>query len=479
MTYTIGLDTDGDGTIDHDLTPDVLAVSWRLGMRAPYDAVAAPTRGEITLHNADGAYGPERGTIPLHPGVNVIIQANGGETLLRAAIAHVEPESGDLGGRTCAVHLAGPEDRLQAARVLIPLLVNVRASAVLDALLDQPGLSGFSRLFDTGRSVFAYVGDTWADGVQALRAVRQVVEAERGRFFTDRQGRLVFYERGRLDTGQPVQALFANDFDALDYVYGDDLVNQVRVTVRPRAVGAAGSVLWQLESAVRIAPGECRQIRAALRDSAGNPMAGRDLIDPLAVTDYQANSAADGTGTDLTTLVTLALVSGAVGGSSVLLEACNTSSQTAYLLPGARLRGTPLYQADAMLVEALDDTSIDTYGVHALAFNLPYLVTVDEAEALAHYHLDRRKQPTGRVVTLNPNPHRRADVLPLTLFDRITVIESHTDHARDYFIIEEAHTIDHGGVRHRVTWRLEPANRGGFWQVGRGQLGSSTRLVTL
>jgi hypothetical protein len=468
--------------LDDTITPDVLSAEWRLGLERAYDAVAGPTRGQIVVRSADRRYSPEAteaAGMGLLPGRRIRVRAvDGGETitLFDGLIDQVEPAPGALGSQETVIHLTGLDAQLKAARVLIPLQVNTRADVVIFQVMLQPPLNRFETALDVGQSTFAYVGDTWSDGLPALTPIRQVTEAERGRCVVDRAGRLIFYNRDHLRDAVSVTTLDDN-FSALDYAYGRGLINQVRVLVQPRAAGAAGSTLWTLESSQAIPGGaeNTRQITARLRDANDRPIGATAVIAPVAGVDYAANTQADGSGVNVTAQVSVALTT--VNGSAVKLTVTNSHPGTVYLLAGSRLRGTPLIQGDPLLVIREDAAGMTLYGVRPLEFNLPFLVTIDEAEALARYELARRRYPVGQVetITLDRSQHEDA-ILRRTLFDRVTIRESQTGHAADYWIIAETHRIDQGGERHRCTWTLEPINPGGFWEIGVDALAIGTRL---
>ncbi len=122
--------------------------------------------------------------------------------------------------------------------------------------------------------------------------------------------------------------------------------------------------------------------------------------------------------------------------------------------------------------------SLAFYGPHSLHVDLPALNDIEQADSLARYELARRSVPRGRVtqLTLDARQHP-AQVLARTLFDRVRVQESQTGHDSDYFIVAEAHTVDLGGSRHRVSWTLESAEANHFWLLGRDALNQTTVLA--
>jgi hypothetical protein len=475
----------GDDLADA-ITVDVLALDWRLGLAKPYDSVSAPIAGRITVQTGDRRYAPEQTAFGagLAPGYKIRVRATDDSmthTLLTGWIDRVEPAAGSYSVPAATIHLRGPEDDLAAARVTGPLLAGARANTVIEQIIERSVFqSRYAFTLETGESVFAYTGDTWGDGVPAIRPIREATEAERGRFFTDRTGRLRFYNRRHLLDDVTALATFDETFAALDYGYGVGLATRVLVGLKPRTLGPAGSTLWTLAAAQRIPPDSqvapnFRLIKVRLRDANGTPMGATTVITPVATTDYTANSASDGSGANVTGNVTLETAT--VDGSAVTLRLRNSGSADAWLMPGSKLRGTPLLLADPLVIERSDAESLRAHGVHPLTFDLPHLVTADEGEALARFELARRKRPVGVARSLTISADADAEqVLSRTLFDRIRVIDGGTGHDADYFIVAEAHRIDAGGARHTVTWTLEPANPGGFWQLNRSGLGQTTRL---
>lgn len=510
ITYTVAVDLNDDGDfsdLGEAISADVLALRWRLGMARPYDTVAAPIEARITVRNRAGAYSPERSANNLAPGKPLRIQSDDGATTrthFSGFISHIEPLPGDQGRRTAILHAHGPERQLQQP-LRLPPQINVTADAVIAAALDavplrRAVLAGrwivgvqfhteldsstrlaeptISRSLETGKSTLAYVGDTWAEGIPALEAIRQVAEAERGRFFINREGAAVFYHRHHTLLESASAASFTDDMDGLAYVYGQDVVSGVQARVTPRSIGPAGTPLWTLESAQELPPRQDapREIVARFRDASGRPIGALEVAHPVRFSDYTANTREDGSGVDKTALVDVVLL--AAEASAARLRIVNRSGQRVYLLAGAALRGTPLYQGDPLSVEQHDAYSQAFYGPGTLVFDLPALTSLEEADSLARFELARRKDPRGAIRTMQINARLHpTQALARTLFDRIAISESQTGHAFDYFIIAEDHHVERGGARHSVAWLLENVGFSRFFIVGSGQLDQTTPLA--
>lgn len=506
-TYRVAINFNDDGDFSdpgEDISADVLEINWRLGFDAPYQSLAPPAYARITLSSPAALYSPEV-TAALVPGKPLRIQSDDGTTVrthFTGFISRIEPLPGDQGAKTAVIEAESADSALRTTFVRLPPQINRRAGQIIDAVLEavpllRPALNGFwilgmngnselgistaligsyPRSLADGRSTFAYAADTWAEGIPADAAVGQAAVSERGRFFADRGGQLVFYDRHHTLTAITPLAAFADDMAGLDYVYGAEVSNRVGVTVTPRSIGAANTVLWSLEAPQVIQPGEegVRQIIARYRDAEGRPQGALTVLPLLAGVDYHANTRPDGLGFDFTASLFVQMTAAAAAAITIR----NTTAIPLYLLAGAQVRGTPLVQGDPITLEQIDWTSVTFYGSRALTFEPPFLTSVEEANDLAGFELARRKDPRGVVRTMKLTG---ADVLPemlaRTLFDRITISETQTAHSADYFIIAEEHTVDLGGTRHRAEWLLESAAASAFWIIGVSELDQSTILA--
>lgn len=511
IAYLVGLDRDDDGVIDWDdpddnLSNRVIALEWRLGMARPYDDYPALTTARITLRNSDQRFSPEANSGAFQVGQMLHILSDDGLTERRHFTGHlsrVEPRPGDHGERTAVLVAVGVDAQFVEQQVRLPPQINQRADSVIGALLDAVplrrqvlkgrwvlGRSGFgeldthtrlpdspvTRTLETGKSVFSYSGDTWSDGIPASAALASVTAAERGRFFIDRDGGINFYNRHHLLLDSTSAATFADDMLALTYDYGAEVVSQVRVRLIPRYVGQPQSVLWASESPQLIAAGDVRRISVRYRDAEKRPVGALNVIPPRRGVDYQANTLADGQGSDQTAVVGIFVIEASF--SAATLEIRNTGPRAVYLLPGFQLLGQPLYQGDPVVVDMLDHEAQVFYGPRTFELNLPLLDTLEQGDQVARFELARRREAAGAVRSITLSAvHQPTQVLTRTLFDRITISETQTGHTADYFIISEAHMVTQGGLRHTVTWTLESALANTFWLLNQSRLDVSTILV--
>jgi hypothetical protein len=459
--YFIELDTDDDESYATDISSDVLKLSWRLGMAEPYDLVAALSVAEIILRNSDRTYSPEVDSqLNLGRRLRIRVQEAPAEAIRThffGRIRRIQPDTGTLGERRCTITVCGPEYDYQQTFTLLPLHVNVSVDDVLNTLFAQPPLDQIPTDFAAGVEMLSFVGEGWGNGVTAARIIGELVEAERGRFFTSRTGQAVMQNRTEAQTDPSLSATITDRAVAMDYRYGDFIANRVRVSLRQRGFGTAGSTLWTLITSQRVLPGTSRDLIVQFRDTNGQRVGGAFLIDPVATTDYTANTAANGSGADRTSQMSITVE--LLSGSAARIRLTNAGSDTVFLLAGSKLRGTPVYFGETITVEAEDEASQLAHGVRTLHLDLPALDSTETAEEIAAYELARRSSPRGQVVTLTLNERTHfSDALQWSLFDRIRIAETQTGHDADYLIVAEAHEVTLGGYRQTVTWTLEPVD---------------------
>jgi hypothetical protein len=500
VSYTIAIDKNDDGDFSdsgENITADVIALRWRLGMKHPYDSVAGPSTAEITVNNADQTYSPEHTT--LQPGHRVRIQSDDGSTVrthFTGYITRIVPEPG--WGTQAVIHAEGVERELAQNLIRLVAMQDARADQVIDAVLDActiryPAIGGYlvigvsghniigthklfgaalTRDFETGKSTFSYVADTWQEGITADRAIGQAAAAERGRFYFDRSGTARFLNRHYSVDNRTVQASFDDDMTGLEYRYGE-VVNRIDLSVRPRSVGEPGTVLWMLEEPMRIRPGKVRRVVARYRDDNDNSIGAITVIPPVPETDFQA-AYIDKTGVfpGYTPYINISLIE--AGASAARFDVWHDLGYDLYLT-AFQVRGTPLYGNDPVVLEAVDAESATLYGMNRLALDLPLLTSLEEAVDLAGYELVRRKTPRGRLWAMTTDlVQHPTETLARTLFDRVSVTESQTGHSADYFIIGEEHRVD---LRHCVRWLLEPVDDDTFFIIGTDKPDSSKYLI--
>lgn len=502
-TWQYFVDWDGDGDFDsigEEITDYVRTANWRLGMRTPFQSLADKTECTLLLKNHDGRFTPENAASPYYgemlPGRIIEIRCTYygvTRTMWRGYVESIQPFAATK--RQPDAQLKGTDLKgfAQKMKVNIPLLEGVTADTALleiflrlqppagtwtgNWIIGKPGLSEIGQTtyladltdfynFEAGTITFPYVGDRWADGVDAYRAALDVVAAERGRLFTARDGRLTFWNRQHIPLLYTPDATIDNEMADMSYAYGQDIANKIKVVTTPRKL-TAGATLWTLDDETSIPAGEEKTFRATFTENDAQ-VSGKDLITP---------NISDGTLASNGT-VTISVTEKARG-ADITVRNTGVSEVTVTTLI---LKGTKLTSFNRRETVAEDAASIALYGEHEETLNTELLSDEDYAYQVGLYELNRRAQPRGVVYTITLQNRSVAlynTLLGLTIGSRITVIEDTLYHDSDYVVIGEDHQLTDGGKKHMVTLNLEIGEASAYWLIGiagRSEIGETTVL---
>jgi hypothetical protein len=170
----------------------------------------------------------------------------------------------------------------------------------------------------------------------------------------------------------------------------DDLANKVQVFVHPTRIGDSadptagfvlgGMALFQLQKTSTLIG--ALEINDAIFGPYRDPITrevigGTNFINPVATTDYTMNSAADGSGTDLTANFT---VLASFTGQGVRFTIVNNTVTPAYLTK-LQARGDGIYRYETMI----EVTVAGTFGTRVLAIDMPYQNDLSVASDIAAY----------------------------------------------------------------------------------------------
>lgn len=485
ILYRVAIDRDNDGRFAAEINPEVLELRWRLGLQRAYDSMAVASWARVAVRNPQGAFSPERQRLESGSRVRIQSDQHGQvRTHFTGVISHIEPDAGTLGRKQAVIHLGDIQPWLDDSPARAAALINVTADQVIRDLLEgavirRAVIAGFCvidvsgydmidrvRIFPPeqltlnlarGITRFAYVGDWWPESTSIRAAISEIVASERGRFFVDRKGALVFLNRHYTLLKEKVVAQFADDMSGMSYSYGHERLNRLTLLMRPREIGESDSLLWQLPGVLRLDQRSELPLTLRLEDELGEPF-GLLALDRL-VSRFQRAPENRG----YTIIEDVAVEVTRLDMTSVDIRLVNRRFEEVYLTQ-LQLYGKPLYRRTPLAIVEADGEGQYVYGLKQLSLDLPALSDIATARAFAAYEVARRKHPRGliRALRLDAREHGSA-ALGATLFDRIRVSESQTGHqARDYFVIGEEHHVRDGGAFHEVTWTLEPADSSRF-----------------
>lgn len=248
-----------------------------------------------------------------------------------------------------------------------PVLVSYRTDQIIAAGLQEMGFSSSQYVLDIGLQqpigVFCPYGYYWGD------LFNDLCMGEQGIMFADENGIIHFWNRQHfLTTGGNVWQL---DNSNIEILVSEDtpIFNDVEVFSNPRAI-ASDQQVWQLGTAQLLNPGS-NVVEADFSDDDGSmPVSSIDTLEPYTSatsSSYQANTAIDGSGTDMTGSVSVTSIQNV--GTTAFITFNNTSSQPLYLVgiggsPGVTLYGTPGKITTPVSIRYTDAASVTAYGTN-------------------------------------------------------------------------------------------------------------------
>jgi len=516
-TWTLAIDGIVTAGTYTDISSYLQTAAWSIGFASPYEPIARESTLSVVLNNTDRRFSPEYSSGAyygkLEPGLVMRLQSTDPadstvRTMFIGWIGAIQPTAGTTPD-TCTIQAQAWMSRAQLSEVSIPIQESVTYDTVLDKILETArvyppgtsawflGVAGQSELgqntelgdtstfsnFEAGVSTFLFAGDNWSGSTTIFGAAQDTVGREYGRMWQARDGSLHAINRHNLIKDKTTDVTLSNTMSDMQYEYGDpeDMANVVSVKARTRRETAT-QVVAGLQNPISIAGGGGTVDVTYIVESqeSGVSLAVKSPITPAQTTDFLVNVASDGSGTNITSDCTGAIIADQSFATRVGVRYTNNNASAGYITFG-QLRGTKLDEFAVVEQTQTDDTSVATYGKRQLTWEYAADST-DTADALGEFILLERKDPRGRVTGISFKPQTSAALLTASLsnsiFARVVVTETQTGiSSAPYFLLSETHTIE--ASDYSVLWGLEAASATDYWVLGTNTLGSNTNLGPL
>jgi len=452
-----------------------------------------------TLDNRSGDYSPFNTSSPIYgnilPGRPVRLlgtsTTQSDQAIWQGYLTKVTPQVHLGGDATAILQATGGLGKINLDQIEVGMVTSQRTDQIVDDILDAAGWGSGSgyRTLDTGKTT---ISRWWKSLSYAVPALQEVESTEGGFLREGKDGKIIFDNRHHrlAGVGLTSQATYS-DASGAARVYSaltqdsplPSIFNIFSADVQGYTV-ASLATLWTLSesgsSSPAISPGEARTWIARYPTSASaNSARGVDAWTTTAsTTDALLNSSADGSGTNITSDLGIAV---SKSSETMSITLTNNNASTVGYVTKLQARGTAVTADDPVAIEATDATSQTAFGKRTWPSKTPYIPTTDEAIDWANFNLSIYKDPTAMLrMTYFANRDTNAlnEMLDRDLSERVTVVAENTaDLAidRDFFIEAVSHQIDANRL-HRVTYLLSDAEQFSDWWVwGTSKWGSSTR----
>jgi len=430
----------------------------------------------ITLNNADGLYTPSNSggslygsLLPKRP-IRVYYSSSGTDySLFYGFIEEIIPHP-HLLEQDCIITAIDGLDFLSRHDIATALYKDALTGTIHGYILTDAGWSATMRTLDTGQDTVPY---WYGHDVKARFAQEEIDDSEQGFSYVDGAGYFNFEDRHHKSTSthQTSQATFSNTMSNITYSLNPrNVYNIIKVTVTPWELQSFAT-LWTLQEIPSIPAGESRTWWA---DASVNGQS--VFVDAwttlVATTDYTANSASGGGGTDMTSDIAVALSKLA---KTMKITLTNNGSVPAYITL-LQARGTYYDDLTKVTLKAEDSTSQTAYQKRTFELNGKYMTDADKAQDYVTYAIGKYKDPRAELSmsAINQDATILTSILSLEISDRITVVNTLLGINDDYFIDFMEHDISMSGKLHTVNYHLSDTVNEDFWCLDYSSLASSS-----
>jgi hypothetical protein len=518
-TYVLAVDWNNDGDFSdsgENITARTMNVEWKRGNDYASQLVGKAVAGTLnaTLNNVSGDYSTFNTSSPLTgnllPGRKVKLTGNDGtttRTLWQGFLESIQPIPSAKGANLARLTAIGPLGYLNKFEVSTAMFASKKAGDLIDVILDAAGWPDDDRDLDDGIVEFPRF---WCQSTKTLKALRLVEETETGLLEESPDGKIVYrdrHARSKDTKSTNSQATYSDasaaalayshisQIDPLKFIY-NELRAKLQLHSGAWILGSASLgvqtelasdpvVLWTYPEVGSNSPGiEAGATRTfvAQYPSSGSANTARavDFWQNLtATTDYLANDAADGSGTNRTANITVTLTKRAQS-MDIALE--NGHSATVYITK-LQAQGNAVSAKDNFEVVAADSTSQTTFGKRTYPHPGKFVPDATEAQNWADFHVAAWKEPVPLLkVTMigNRSTATLTDIMSRDISDLVYVTATNDSGLgiNEGFFVEAVHHQLDAQLNHRATMTLsQSSGYAGFFVLGSSSLDNSTRLA--
>lgn len=485
-----------------DITDKILGVRTERGKDSELGH-AATGIALLTVDNFDGDFSPENsggayfGTLDL--GISIEVY----EVYLGVRYDHftgkidkIEPHA-ELDNLIASIIALDGSDDLNIVEIETALRTATDSNALVGDILDAAAWPAGDRDLDAGVDTFAVA---WFHQVLALAALHDLELQEKSFFYIDVDGDAQWEDRHHRLTGAHIisQADFEDTAVELPYEWSKrNIGNYARLTGKRYTIDADNTYLWGIFTGASGAP--LVPAGSSITLWGIFTLALASFVALVAGTHWNANTAFNKTGTDVTSDVSLVTTQ---FGQILKMVFTNAGLVGAYLvIPDTPPAGVPsartaivmgkLYQEDEITHIEEDSASRISYGKRSIEIVATYKSNPNDLRAYAEWLIARFKDPvpsavsvTHKAMTAWPDDTIKIQCLSRKISDRITVKSTKLGVDQDYYInkVIQDYQLRSGIFEHRCTWIVERAEGTAeslYWllgEVGFSELGETTKL---
>ena len=334
-----------------------------------------------------------------------------------------------------------------------------KAATELNKIVLSEGGYFYNRHDKTNGETLVFESASHRNGLSALSQIQTTI-ATRGKWLLEGgDGYVLTEEGGKVILDERTDATFTSAAINYHRTHGDNILNKITVTAYPKRTDKTTQVLYSLGDVIQVSSGGTKVIDVRYQNSVTREYCNAitsTMIQPVANTDYKMNTAYDGTGTDITSYLT---VSVAYHTAEAKITLTNTSAYTGNITL-LQLRGLGVYQDSSIRAVAEDSASQTNYGHRELNIEQQYQRDTESGELWADKILEKEKTPRtvlNRVDFIaNKSDSLMIAFLSMDVGDMVKITESTLSLADYYYIHGIEFNIESGDVI-SFSWLLSEA----------------------
>jgi len=355
----------------------------------------------------------------------------------------------DKNNRTVTIHAFDYIQFMNTYQLEKAIYTDQRSDQIIEDVLTTVGYTSSQYVLDEGLNT---IGFAWFDkGETAGERIRKICEAEDAHFYQDENGVLRFENRRHYTQaphGTTQWTINKDDILQWEEDKNVDIVNRCTVIAKPRAVQDTTEI-WKDGIVEELERGEQLIIWAKWEDPVTS------ITDPAATTDYVANTASDGSGTDTTSDITVSVDKFT---KTAKLTIQNNAGMKIYLTK-LRLRGTPATVTSEIIHIYQDDDSIDKYERRELVIENDFIDSDEFARYLATAIVTKYKDPLKRVRVLVRG------IPQIQLKDKVSCYDPDTATYSDYRVTKIQGVLSPGEMIQWLTLREISSYEADSWAL--------------
>lgn len=425
---------------------DVLRASWERSvadMFRPLDTDQAL----FQLDNIDGAYSPKKNA-NMVPGKRIKFSATySGSSygLYSGRIREIKQTPG-FGNQTALIEAMNEVDRIKRTQLTTPLFTNINAGSLFTEIMTRCAVASFSCEALSDTIPFAWYKDRPADD-----ALFELVQSGNYKLYMDGNGTVQM--KGRYFGAFDDSVASLDSWLELQYALSpDSVVNEVKINGQPRMAATSIATLGHIPGPITIPASSSIGLWLAYIDplEPSQVTPAQSVVTPVSSTDLYFAANSDGTGTNLTSGVSLSFTA---FGSTAVATLTNGNGSPGWVTR-FQVRGYPVLRAGQIGIRVDDSSSQAVYGRQALELANLLVQDYSYLRNLASYIKDERKNPRDDVTYARKNEW--PEQLSVEPADVVSMVESSTGVNSQWSI----RSIDHevalaSGVEHVSTYRVE------------------------